>query len=113
VPAKLVEPRARFLVAEALRPREDDKRSPGGNDLLQGDFMTLPSTWFRIVGPCGLLLVVGAFVPGRAADEDPDPEPNQKVQSTVVSGLRVGDSPLPFNPLHCNGKQAGKKSCLV
>jgi hypothetical protein len=31
----------------------------------------------------------------------------------VKSGLQVGESPTPFNPLHCNGKQAGQKVCLV
>jgi len=29
------------------------------------------------------------------------------------SGLQVGESPTPFSPLHCNGKLAGKKNCLV
>jgi hypothetical protein len=29
------------------------------------------------------------------------------------SGLQVGESPTPFNPLHCNGKLVGKKNCLV
>lgn len=29
------------------------------------------------------------------------------------SGLQVGESPAPFNPLHCNGKRVGKKDCLV
>ena len=29
------------------------------------------------------------------------------------SGLQVGKSPTPFNPLHCNGKRVGKKDCLV
>jgi hypothetical protein len=29
------------------------------------------------------------------------------------SGLQVGESPTPFNPLHCNGKRVGKKDCLV
>ena len=30
-----------------------------------------------------------------------------------LSGLQVGESPTPFNPLHCNGKRAGNKDCLV
>ncbi len=42
-----------------------------------------------------------------------DPEPAAKVRSTVVSGLKVGESLTPFNPLHVNGRQAGKKACLV
>ena len=29
------------------------------------------------------------------------------------SGLQVGQSASPFNPLHCNGTQVGKKNCLV
>lgn len=33
--------------------------------------------------------------------------------TALKSGLQVGESPFPFNPLHCNGKQAGKKTCLV
>jgi hypothetical protein len=32
---------------------------------------------------------------------------------TPKSGLQVGESPSPFNPLHCNGKLTGKKNCLV
>jgi hypothetical protein len=31
----------------------------------------------------------------------------------IKSGLQVGDSPKAFNPLHCNGKNVGKKNCLV
>ena len=31
----------------------------------------------------------------------------------LESGLQVGKSPSPFNPLHCNGKLVGKKNCLV
>jgi hypothetical protein len=34
-------------------------------------------------------------------------------EKALKSGLQVGDSPTPFNPLHCNGRQAGAKSCLV
>jgi hypothetical protein len=33
--------------------------------------------------------------------------------SSLKSGLQVGESPTPFNPLHCNGKRAGSKTCLV
>jgi hypothetical protein len=29
------------------------------------------------------------------------------------SGLQVGQKAKAFNPLHCNGKQAGTKNCLV
>jgi hypothetical protein len=32
---------------------------------------------------------------------------------SIKSGLQVGDSPTPFNPLHCNGRGAGGKACLV
>jgi len=31
----------------------------------------------------------------------------------LKSGLQVGERPTPFNPLHVNGKLAGKKNCLV
>ncbi len=31
----------------------------------------------------------------------------------LKSGPQVGESPSAFNPLHCNGKDAGKKLCLV
>ena len=29
------------------------------------------------------------------------------------SGLQVGQSPTPFDPLHVTGPTAGEKSCLV
>ncbi len=45
------------------------------------------------------LLVCSAF----AEDKEKAPK----------SGLQVGESPKAFNPLHCNGKQAGSKNCLV
>jgi hypothetical protein len=31
----------------------------------------------------------------------------------LKSGPQVGQSPGAFNPLHCNGKDTGKKVCLV
>lgn len=33
----------------------------------------------------------------------------------LVSGPQVGANgrPMPFNPLHCNGTNVGKKVCLV
>jgi len=31
----------------------------------------------------------------------------------LKSGLQVGDSPTPFDPLHVTGPTAGEKSCLV
>lgn len=31
----------------------------------------------------------------------------------LTAGLAVGKSPGAFNPLHCNGAQAGTKNCLV
>ena len=34
-------------------------------------------------------------------------------EKPLKSGLQVGESPTPFNPLHVNGKLAGKKNCLV
>jgi hypothetical protein len=32
---------------------------------------------------------------------------------TTKSGLQVGESPTPFNPLHCNGRLIGRKACPV
>jgi len=74
-----------------------------------------PSTWSHLVSLCGLALALSAPFGGPRAAEDSsdDPEPPAKVRSTVVSGLKVGESPTPFNPLHVNGKQVGKKNCLV
>jgi hypothetical protein len=43
------------------------------------------------------LLACGAFAADKA----------------LKSGLQVGESPTPFNPLHCNGQTAGEKICLV
>jgi hypothetical protein len=31
----------------------------------------------------------------------------------LKSGLQVGESPTPFDPLHVTGPTAGEKSCLV
>jgi hypothetical protein len=31
----------------------------------------------------------------------------------LKSGPQVGQSLTPFHPLHCSGKQAGQKACLV
>ena len=32
---------------------------------------------------------------------------------TLKSGLQVGESPTPFDPLHVTGPTAGEKSCLI
>ena len=34
-------------------------------------------------------------------------------QGALKSGLQVGESPTPFDPLHVTGPSAGEKSCLV
>jgi hypothetical protein len=34
-------------------------------------------------------------------------------QEALKSGLQVGESPTPFDPLHVTGATAGEKSCLV
>jgi hypothetical protein len=31
----------------------------------------------------------------------------------LKSGLQVGETPTPFNPLHATGPDEGKKLCLV
>jgi hypothetical protein len=31
----------------------------------------------------------------------------------LKSGLQIGQSPTPFDPLHVTGESAGEKSCLV
>ena len=51
----------------------------------------------------GAALAIALAAAGAFADES----------KSLKSGLQVGESPTPFNPLHCNGKQAGKKNCLV
>jgi hypothetical protein len=50
----------------------------------------------------GVSLTVALIAFSASAEEKP-----------IKSGLQVGDSPSPFNPLHCNGKLVGEKSCLV
>jgi hypothetical protein len=34
-------------------------------------------------------------------------------EEAFLSGLQVGKSPTPFDPLHVTGASAGEKSCLV
>ena len=34
-------------------------------------------------------------------------------EEALKSGLQVGESPTPFDPLHITGPTAGEKSCLV
>jgi hypothetical protein len=34
-------------------------------------------------------------------------------EEALKSGLQVGESPTPFDPLHVTGPTAGEKSCLV
>lgn len=50
----------------------------------------------------GVSLAAALLACGASADD-----------KALKSGLQVGQSPSAFNPLHCNGRQAGRKSCLV
>ena len=34
-------------------------------------------------------------------------------EEALVSGLQVGKTPTPFDPLHLTGATAGEKSCLI
>ena len=34
-------------------------------------------------------------------------------EEALRSGLQIGESPTPFDPLHVTGPTAGEKSCLV
>ncbi len=49
----------------------------------------------------GALALAALFAGGAVGEE------------AFQSGLQVGKSPTPFDPLHVTGASAGEKSCLV